>query len=208
MGDVNLEFDLPATGVAGFGHMYGGPRLMETTVFKVMAEEVAACNREKGWYEVNPRVEEFMEWFAEKYSMVPQSFQDWVFDGVRAKVEELFGPRTFGDDVALLHSEVSEMLEAFRDHGTEDATQDVSEECYVDTCQKSHCSQTDGINLPEDGRRRWHESKPEGVGSEAADVLVRLLDTCSRYGIDLFAEWRRKVDYNWTRPSRHGGRRL
>jgi NTP pyrophosphatase (non-canonical NTP hydrolase) len=101
--------------------------------------------------------------------------------------------RTFGDDIALLHSEVSEMLEAFRVHGLSDATEQYEHVEYLDL-------EHSGIPL--------RPIKPEGVGSEAADVLVRLLDTCSRYDIDLFAEWRRKMDYNWTRPIRHGGKRL
>jgi NTP pyrophosphatase (non-canonical NTP hydrolase) len=95
--------------------------------------------------------------------------------------------RTFGDDVALLHSEVSEMFEAFRDHGTDDATERV-------TYQQI----TEGARIP----------KPEGVGSEAADVLIRLLDTCGRYGIDLLEEYERKMFYNRTRSYRHGGKRV
>lgn len=84
-------------------------------------------------------------------------------------------PVSFGEAIALLHSEVSEALEAWRRWGTGDATG------------------TGG--------------KPEGVGSEFADVFIRLLDYCSRFDVDLEAEYERKMAYNRTRPYRHGGRR-
>jgi len=84
--------------------------------------------------------------------------------------------RTFGEDVALLHSEVSEMLEAFREMD------------MVDTLEPS--------------------GKPIGVGSEAADILIRLLDTCYRYGIDLEKQFHIKMNYNKTRGYRHGGKAL
>jgi NTP pyrophosphatase (non-canonical NTP hydrolase) len=98
--------------------------------------------------------------------------------------------RSFGDLISLLHSELSEALEAFRTDGTDDLTAEP------------------GLfeNLWRVIRRK--PVKPEGVGSEFADVLIRLLDAAERYGIDLDAEYRRKVDYNETRPYRHGGKRL
>lgn len=82
------------------------------------------------------------------------------------------------EGLALLHSEVSEWLEALRTWGTADATGAE----YLDT------SALTGIPL-----------KPEGAGAEAADVLIRLLDECDRQGIDLAAEYRRKIAYNRTR---------
>lgn len=103
------------------------------------------------------------------------------------------GSNTFGDYIALLHSELSEALEAYRDHRLDDATGPRTE-IWTDT------------NPPV--LHGWRESKPEGVGSELADVLIRLLDTCDVFGIDLTAEYERKVTFNRTRPYQHGGRTL
>lgn len=94
--------------------------------------------------------------------------------------------RTVGDDVALIHSEVSEMLEAYRDNGLDDQT---AEDVHV----------SDGAIV---------QAKPEGFGSECADVLIRLLDTCERRGVDLAFEFERKLEYNKGRGHRHGGKAL
>ncbi len=84
--------------------------------------------------------------------------------------------RTFGDEIALLHSEVSEALEAYRDWKFDDPTQE--------------------------------GGKPEGVASEFADVLIRLLHYSHIHSIDLEQEYERKMAYNEQRPWRHGGRVL
>lgn len=104
--------------------------------------------------------------------------------------------RTVGDDIALLHSEVSEMLEAYRDHGFDRWVMDHATFPY-----------SEGHTL-EPGEVYPEGSKPEGVASEAADLFIRLLDFCYRYEIDLGAEFWHKVIYNSTRGRRHGGKRL
>lgn len=75
--------------------------------------------------------------------------------------------RTVGDDLALLHSEVSEALEAFRSWGLDDVTEI---ECRKGPSIIAHTAFGDGSHL----------CKPQGVGSELADVLIRLLDTVTR----------------------------
>ncbi len=89
----------------------------------------------------------------------------WIGDG-----------RTFGDDIALIHSEVSEALEAYREIGLQPRTTETG--------------------------------KPDDVGSEFADILIRLLNCSRAYGINLDAEYERKIAYNRTRPYRHGGKAL
>lgn len=107
--------------------------------------------------------------------------------------------RTFGDEVALLHSEVSEMLEEFRERGVD--------RYYEVPADESASGSKIVVPILEGGHypSGW---KPIGVPSEAADILIRLLDTCHRYGIDLENEVLSKLAFNQTRGHRHGGKNL
>jgi NTP pyrophosphatase (non-canonical NTP hydrolase) len=177
-----------------------------------------------------------------------------IAHGWRAPDGGICPGQTWGDYIALLHSEIGEALEAYRDHRLADATKPI---CGNEANTGNPC--------PVHGR-----GKPEGVGSEFADVLIRLvdmadvfgirlsgydrltdlrahtpdsrlsvvtfgdhmmwlhreisdavlsparlalvlrtLDTIARkYGIDLEAEYVRKIAYNRTRVWQHGGRTL
>lgn len=85
-------------------------------------------------------------------------------------------PRAFGELIALCHSELSEALEEYR------AGHEAQETYYP------------------------KGEKPEGVPSELADVVIRIMDMCGHYGINLEAAIETKHEYNKTRPYRHGGK--
>jgi NTP pyrophosphatase (non-canonical NTP hydrolase) len=46
--------------------------------------------------------------------------------------------------------------------------------------------------------------KPEGIPTELADVVIRIMDYCGHTGIDLEKAITKKMEYNKTRPYKHG----
>lgn len=82
------------------------------------------------------------------------------------------GERNIGEALALIHSEVSEALEAARRGNPQSA------------------------KIPE------HSALEE----ELADVVIRAMDLCAGMGLDLAGAIVAKVEYNQSRPHRHGGK--
>lgn len=113
-------------------------------------------------------------------------------------------PATFGDRIALIHSEASEALEAFRslDNDSYDAIRSpIYRSVVTGNLTRSRFEYVSNDASPV-------RNKPEGVVSELADIIIRVADLCGLYGIDLQSALDEKLAYNETRSYRHGGKQL
>lgn len=82
--------------------------------------------------------------------------------------------RSWGELIALVHSELSEALEEAR------YKYSVNEVYYED------------------------DGKPCGIPIELADACIRIFDICGAHGIDLEKAIEEKMKYNENRPYKHG----
>lgn len=84
---------------------------------------------------------------------------------------------TILEKLCLVHSEVSEALEDYR----------------------TAKDRTDITTTRFDAK-----GKPIGFPTELADIIIRVVDLAEQLGIDLDAEVKTKMEYNSTRPWKHG----
>jgi NTP pyrophosphatase (non-canonical NTP hydrolase) len=122
--------------------------------------------------------------------------------------------RTVGDELMLIVGEVAEAHEEDRKGKRGDERYytwvfpagTVDQE-YRDT--KAYITECMDTGIPVDPKRvpvRFR--KPEGIPSEMADIVIRVLDFCYRYKIDLEEVLLEKLAHNKTRGYRHGGKRI
>ncbi len=103
-----------------------------------------------------------------------------VHECLRIATEHGFTEASAGEDIALMHSELSEALEEIR-AGRMDR----------------------GVYFNE-----AKPDKPEGVPAELADVVIRIMHFCGKHGINLGKAILQKMAYNESRPFKHGGKIL
>jgi len=92
--------------------------------------------------------------------------------------------RSIGDFIALMHSELSEALEEHRKGKNPQEIYFVSKNPTI-------------LGAP---------NKPEGIPIELADCMIRIFDFCGLHDIDLEKAITLKMEYNKTRPYRHGNK--
>lgn len=88
--------------------------------------------------------------------------------------------RTIGDLICLMHSELSEALEEHRNGK-------LPAEIYFNEAKPD---------------------KPEGIPIELADCIIRIFDFCGLHEVDLEEALTIKMQYNKTRPYRHGNKKV
>lgn len=109
--------------------------------------------------------------------------------------------RTFGEIVALCHSELSEALEEYR------AGRSMLWKACMTAEKETPCIE-EGCGDWMDGKCELTclSPKPEGIAVEMADCIIRILDWAGKENIDMDVIIREKMDYNKTRTYRHGGK--
>jgi len=133
---------------------------------EILQAAIAANNFEKGW-----RTKET--------------------DHLGIEQKQTFNKRPVGELIALLHSEVTECFESYRNN---EPTLHYKYPGYA-PARFELASERNGVL-----------GKPEGMASELADVIIRVFDMADELEIPVIQAVLEKHAYNQTRAYKHGGK--
>lgn len=115
-----------------------------------------------------------------KFDVTKKTIEEWKWEIHANAVEHGWydGPeKNFGELLMLVVTEVAEVMEEYR---------------------KGRHMKESYLN---------EEGKICGVPSELADIVIRVMDICAHYDIDLEQAIAQKHEYNKSRPYKHGGKK-
>ena len=112
--------------------------------------------------------------------------------------------RELPEILMLCVSELSEALEEYRENRVDTWKECITEQecCTVVDLVNCHFSYYDRGECKCD----YRGEKPEGVYVEMIDCMIRILDYLGHAGVDVDSMILEKMEYNKTRPYRHGGK--
>jgi NTP pyrophosphatase (non-canonical NTP hydrolase) len=114
---------------------------------------------------------------------------------LRIANEHGFKDASVPEDIALMHSELSEALEDYR------ANRGVNEVWYEEKIGSV-------TRVYKDDEECAILMKPCGIPSEMADIMIRVLHFCGKHGIDIESIVSKKMAFNQSRPYKHGNKKI
>ncbi len=147
--------------------------------------------------------------------MTPKTLTHLRDEALAIAVAHGFTEATVPEDLALLHSELSEALE---DHRAGHAPTKVwyEEKVLAFTASGQPIvvlgkqavvavpTEHPYARFPDGAYDRTAPNKVCGIGSEIADVVIRCMHFAGKHGIDIEEIVEKKTEYNRTRPFKHG----
>lgn len=111
--------------------------------------------------------------------------------------------RNLGEMLCLIHSEISEAMEADREgkYYDPETRYRVGKDLSVNGSRWAF----DSVDTNDEGWYNWFRAEVKNTfADELADAVIRILDLCYHRGIDLEWHIKAKMRYNKMRPYMHG----
>lgn len=110
--------------------------------------------------------------------------------------------KNLGEMLCLIHSEVSEALEAVREDKYYSKSVVLKQKWFI----KGMADKNYGHTFNEDSffKTQFENRVKNTFEDELADVVIRVLDLCAYMDIDIESHIKAKMRYNSMRPHKHG----